>query len=119
MKTFIADEPFRQNRTAMTIHTFLELVLIFLWGTLDRGAKFAKPGPVHNAHCLVKSVYSLHIFLFQKQFRQTAQEVTTICELSLFCSLVYCQFWFLVQTLKDALSQPAATAGAGCLLYHQ
>lgn len=95
---------FRQKQDMDDYHTFLELVFISLRRTPGCGVKVPKPGLIHQAHRLAKCLYSLHIFLFQKQLQLTAREVTTIHEFSLFCSPVNYQAWFLVPSLTDAPS---------------
>jgi hypothetical protein len=72
---------------------FLKLCLIFLGG--ERGARvsFRAPGAFHHARWMAKAIYSIKIFLFQKQFSLTAKEKHGVKELALFVSLVYVRFW--------------------------
>jgi len=74
----------------------LELCRIFLRGYPDvNEAKplFRAPGAFNHARWMAKAIYSLKIYLFQKQFSLTAKEKRGIQELVLFVSLIYIRFW--------------------------
>ena len=75
----------------------LELCRIFLGGYPDvNEAKpsFRAPGAFHHARWMAKAIYSLKIYLFQKQFSLTTKEKRGIQELVLFVSLIYIRFWY-------------------------
>lgn len=56
---------------------FLELALLFLGGTPKKKSfqvTFRPPGAMHHARWMSKTLCSLKIFLFRKQFKLTARQ---------------------------------------------
>jgi len=72
----------------------LELTIIFLGGTPEKGISFRLPAGVHRARWMAKAIYSLKMFLFRKQFNMTRREADAIREISLFTVRVYIKYWF-------------------------
>lgn len=72
----------------------LELVLIFLGETPDRGVHFLQPGAHHRARWMAKMIYSLKMWMFKRQFKMTTREVKGLRDLNIFVALVYTKAWF-------------------------
>jgi len=81
----------------------LELVIIFLGGTPQRGIHFMAPGAIHHARWMAKALYVLKIYLFRDQFRLTAYENRGIRDVCVFIVRLYVKAWF---TAPDAISAP-------------
>ena len=90
---------FAQNAIKKTLprddyKEFLELIIVFLGGTPPGGTKFRKPGAFHLARWMAKSIYSLKIYLFRREFKLTAQEEKSLLELNTFLVKCYASSWF-------------------------
>lgn len=72
---------------------FLELVIIFLGGTVNRN-NIRQPGPTHHARWMGKALYVLKIFLFREHFKLTAKELNGLRDISIFLVLLYVKAWF-------------------------
>src|SRR5688572_13798742 len=72
---------------------FLKLSLIFQGGTKGARVSFQAPGAFHHTRLMVKTIFSIKIFLFQQLFSPTAKEKHSVKELALFVSLVNFRFW--------------------------
>jgi len=81
----------------------LELVIIFLGGTPQRGIHFMAPGAIHHARWMAKALYVLKIYLFRDQFRLNAYENRGIRDVCVFIVRLYVKAWF---TAPDAISAP-------------
>jgi len=46
----------------------LELAIIFLGGTPQRGIRFRYPGAIHRARWMARAIYSIKMWLFRKQY---------------------------------------------------
>ena len=46
----------------------LELSIIFLGGTPERGIRFRYPGAIHRARWMARAIYSIKMWLFRKQY---------------------------------------------------
>jgi hypothetical protein len=72
---------------------YLELVVIFLGGTVPRFT-FKQPGAFHHARWMSKVIYSLKIWLFRGQLSLTKRDLKCVREVSTFAVLVYMKPWF-------------------------
>jgi len=66
---------------------FFKLSLIFQGGAKRARVSFQTPEAFHHAHLMVKTIFSIKIFLFQQLFSPTAKEKHSVKELALFCEL--------------------------------
>lgn len=72
---------------------FLELI-IFLGGISLRGIKFRKPDAFHLVKYITKSIYSINIYLFNREFQLTGQEEKSRLQLNTFIGECYAISWF-------------------------
>ena len=87
----------------------LELSIIFLGGTPERGIRFRYPGAIHRARWMARAIYSIKMWLFRKQYEplQPGASSRKSCglsygqkirnhlqEVSLFITKVYLKYWF-------------------------
>jgi hypothetical protein len=52
----------------------LNLTIIFLGGTSEKGISFTAPAGLHRARWVAKTIYSLKLYLFREQFKLTKRE---------------------------------------------
>jgi len=87
----------------------LELAIIFLGGTPERGIRFRYPGAIHRARWMARAIYSLKMWLFRKQYEPLQPGTGTrksrgpsysqqmwhhLQEVCLFVTRVYLKYWF-------------------------
>ena len=72
----------------------LELCVIFLGGTPERGIHFIAPGALHRARWMARIIYSFKIWFFRRQFKLTVSEEKGIFQFLLFIARVYIHAWF-------------------------
>lgn len=70
----------------------LYLSLLFL-GSQHETKSIRAPGPTHHARWMGKGIYALKIFLFNKQFQMSPEDLKNVTDLALFVSLVYVKYW--------------------------
>jgi len=80
----------------------LELTLIFLGETPARGARFMKPGAMHQARWMSKVLYSFK--MFRNQFHLTPREEKGLRDICIFIVYLYVKAWI---TCPKATSAPA------------
>lgn len=74
---------------------FLQLLIILLGGSPPRGIKFTKPGAIHHARWMAKTIYCLKIIIFRNQFPEiTDLEINGLIEVAGFIVTCYSIFWF-------------------------
>lgn len=83
---------------------FLELVIIFLNGTVPKFS-FRAPGAFHHARWMAKAIYSLKIFLFRDQFTLTTDEKNGIRQICIFLSKLYLKAWVQAPIAAEAPNQ--------------
>ena len=83
----------------------LELSIIFLGGTPDRGIHFLSPGPMHHARWMSKLIYAYKVWMFQDQFKLTKKEELGLRHLCVFGVLAYIEAWFSCRCAAKAPSQ--------------
>lgn len=81
---------------------FLELSIIFLGGSPQRGIHFMAPGPMHHARWMSKVIYSLKVWMFRSQFRLTAFEEKGLLQMCLFAVILYLKAWFMAPLAVSA-----------------
>lgn len=72
----------------------MALAYIFLGKIPEKGIKFKAPGATHHARFLAKAIYSLKIFLFQKQMNLEAWEEKALRSVCIFIVKFYVKAWF-------------------------
>lgn len=87
----------------------LELSIIFLGGTPERGIRFQYPGAIHRARWMARAIYCIKMWLFHKQYEPLQPGSNTrksrglshsqkmmrhLQEVSLFITKVYLKYWF-------------------------
>jgi hypothetical protein len=72
----------------------LELTITFLGVVPSRGISFRAPAGLHRARWMAKSVYSLKIWMFKRQFKLTKREQKGLADICLFTVLLYVKSWF-------------------------
>ena len=83
----------------------LELSLIFLGGTPQKGIKFRYPGAFHRARWMARAIYALKIWIFRQQFdtqpRTSGRHSNASCKTSdqllrvcLFLVTIYIKYWY-------------------------
>ena len=76
----------------------LQLSLIFIGGEVPKHlSKIRAPGAFHKARWMAKLIYCLKIFLFRKQFKLRAKELSGLQAFNIFVVKVYIRHWFLCQ----------------------
>ncbi|KAF0301142.1 hypothetical protein FJT64_026491 [Amphibalanus amphitrite] len=73
----------------------LQLVLLFLGETTVDEIPLKRRGAHHHARWMAKGIYALKLFLLQRQFQMTSDELRGITSVSLFVALVYSRSWAL------------------------
>jgi hypothetical protein len=81
----------------------LNLTIIFLGGTSEKGISFTAPAGLHRARWMAKAIYSLKLYLFREQFKLTKREEKGIRENCFFAVRVYMKFWFQAASACRAL----------------
>ena len=84
---------------------FLEVMIIFLGGTLTKGNSFKVPGAFHHARWMAKAIYVLKIYLFREEFLLSNEEIGSIKDICLFIANLYIKAWFNVPIAANAPSQ--------------
>ncbi|KAK0169815.1 hypothetical protein PV328_010453 [Microctonus aethiopoides] len=67
----------------------LELSMIFLDDTSNQIIHFKRPGGMRHTRWMVKTIYSLKMFLFRGEFRLTARETINLREIYIFVILFH------------------------------
>lgn len=83
----------------------LELTIIFLGGTPERGVCFKVPGALHRARWMAKAIYAIKVLMFRKQFKLTSKEEKGLKNLSIFIVCLYVKAWFLAPLASTAPAQ--------------
>lgn len=73
---------------------FLELVVLFVGGQLPKGNKLKKPGAIHHARWMAKTIGALKIFLLRDQFEFENGEFEGIRKVCIFLIRLYVKAWF-------------------------
>ena len=73
----------------------LQLVLLFLGEATVDEIPLRRPGAHHHSRWMAKGIYALKLFLLQRQFQMTSDELEGITSVSLFVALVYARAWAL------------------------
>lgn len=81
---------------------FLELAIIFLGESPDRGVHFMAPGAMHHARWMAKVIYVIKLWLFRAQFKLTNKELQDTRDLALFAVLVHLKAWNTAQVAVAA-----------------
>lgn len=80
----------------------LELTITFLGGLPSRGISFKTPAGLHRARWMAKSIYSLKIWMFKRQFKLTKREEKGLADISLFTVMIYIKTWFQAPNAPSA-----------------
>ena len=83
---------------------FLELAIIFLYGTVPKFS-FCVPGAFHHARWMAKAIYSLKIFLFRNEFVLTKDEENGIRDICIFLIKLYLKAWVQAPVAAKAPKQ--------------
>lgn len=75
----------------------LELTIVYLGDTPERGVHFRQPGALHRARWMARIIYALKICLFRSQFTMTNSEEGGMKRFAAFVVTTYVQYWFLAQ----------------------
>jgi len=81
---------------------FIDLVVIFLGGSPERGISFMAPGPMHHARWMSKVIYSLKVWMFRSQFKLTAFEEKGLRKMCVFAVVIYLKAWFTAPLAASA-----------------
>lgn len=88
-------EFFQEHHPRDDYKEFLELVYIFLNGTLTYPMTFKAPGATHHARWMSKAIYCLKMYMFQKQFNVgSKKDLLGLGDVCIFISIVYVKAWF-------------------------
>ena len=71
----------------------LQLTIVFLGGNV-KNFTFKAPAGLHRARWMAKAIYSLKIWMFQRQFRLTAREERGLKTICIFTVQIYVNVWF-------------------------
>ena len=83
---------------------FLELVIILLGSSPQRGIRFIRPGAMHRARWMMRMIYAIKMYLFRNQFQLSAKELSGLKHFAAFTVTVYVKAWF---TASSAIAAPA------------
>lgn len=72
----------------------LNLIIVFLGGTPERGASFRAPAGLHRGRWMAKSIYALNLYLFREQLKLTKRELKGIKDICIFTVTIYAKYWF-------------------------
>ncbi len=80
----------------------LELTIIYLGGTPERGIHFRQPGALHRARWMARIIYAIKICLFHSQFKMTRSEESAMKRFAVFIVSTYIKFWYLAPLAASA-----------------
>ena len=72
----------------------LKLTITFLGGVPARGVSFRMPAELHRAKWMAKSIYSLKIWMLERQFKLSKREQNGIADICLFTVKLYVTAWY-------------------------
>lgn len=80
----------------------LQLVIIFLGGTVRNSTSFRAPAGLHRARWMAKAIYSLKFFLFKEQFKMSKKDEKGIRDIYLFTVRINAKYWYEAQSAPSA-----------------
>lgn len=80
----------------------LNLTIIFLGGTPEKGVSFRAPAGLHRARWMAKAIYALKIYLFREQLKLTNREIKGIKDVCIFIVRIYIKYWFQAPCASSA-----------------